>query len=94
MRQVRTLRVGSRLEDRPRYTPTSAFETSPSPSGLLTTKLPNAALGAEAQAARLLDAPRDNRLNPPQWTSSLAHEAELSRRTLTGLCNARPAYFS
>ncbi|HME22449.1 MAG TPA: type IIL restriction-modification enzyme MmeI [Acetobacteraceae bacterium] len=64
------LRMGSSLEDRPRYTPTTTFETFPFPEGL-TPNLPAAAYAdnphaqAIAAAARELVERRDLWLNPP-----------------------------
>jgi type II restriction/modification system DNA methylase subunit YeeA len=64
------LRLGTSLEDRPRYTPTTTFETFPFPEGLT----PNVAAPAYADdqraqriavAARELDQKRRAWLNPP-----------------------------
>jgi len=53
---------GTRLETRPRYTPTSCFETFPFPE-------PTAAQrDAIAAAAKELDTLRSTWLNPPEWT--------------------------
>jgi type II restriction/modification system DNA methylase subunit YeeA len=66
------LRLGTSLEDRPRYTPTTCFETFPFPAGL-TPNLPASAYAddphaqAIADAARRLNELRENWLNPPQW---------------------------
>ena len=67
-----SLRMGTSLEDRPRYTPTTTFETFPFPWPLNT---PDDALTAEqrahrdaiAEAARNLDQARRRWLNPPEW---------------------------
>jgi type II restriction/modification system DNA methylase subunit YeeA len=65
------LRLGTSLEDRPRYTPTTSFETFPFPDGL-TPDLPAAAWAADprvaaiAAAARALDEARERWLNPPE----------------------------
>ena len=67
-----SLRLGTSLEDRPRYTPTTTFETFPFPVGLT----PNVAatdyesdprVAAIAEAARRLVELRDRWLNPPEW---------------------------
>ncbi|MXZ63777.1 MAG: class I SAM-dependent DNA methyltransferase, partial [Chloroflexi bacterium] len=66
-----SLRTGTTLEDRPRYTPTSTFETFPFPWPLDT---PDEALTAEqrvhrdaiGEAARALDEARRRWLNPPE----------------------------
>ena len=63
------LRLGSSLEDRPRYTPNSTFETFPLPDGL-TPNLPAASYAddpramAIAEAARALVEARNRWLNP------------------------------
>jgi len=121
--EVWALRQGTALEDRPRYTPTTTFETFPlpDPSGAQRTAI--------AQAAAELNALRERWLNPPEWTRDdvltfpgsidgpwarfvrdpnpegvgTVHytrrvstddkaAAELKRRTLTKLYNARPAW--
>ncbi len=56
------LRMGTRLETRPRYTPTTCFETFPLPTP---TKEQEQAIG---EAAKSLDQLRTNWLNPPEWT--------------------------
>ena len=64
-----SLRMGTSLEDRPRYTPSTTFETFPFPAGL-TPNIPAAAYAADphaiaigAAAARLNEL-RENWLNP------------------------------
>ena len=67
-----SLRMGTSLEDRPRYTPTTTFETFPFPWPLNT---PDEALTPPQQAHRdaigaaaaELDAKRRHWLNPPEW---------------------------
>jgi len=64
-----SLRLGTSLEDRPRYTPTTTFETFPFPEGL-TPNIPAADYAADprairiAEVARRLNALRENWLNP------------------------------
>lgn len=60
--EVWALRMGTRLETRPRYTPTTCFETFPFPSADANHE---AAIGA---AAKELNELRENWLNPPEWT--------------------------
>ena len=65
-----SLRMGTSLEDRPRYTPTTTFETFPFPWPLDTpeaslTAVQRAQRDAIAAAARDLDAARRHWLNPP-----------------------------
>jgi type II restriction/modification system DNA methylase subunit YeeA len=125
------LRMGTSLEDRPRYTPTTTFETFPFPNGLTpadaVAQTPsNSPLsggeqssgsspdkgrlgGVIASAAQKLNELRENWLNPPEWTERIPevvagypdriiarsdYEAELKKRTLTNLYNARPAWLS
>ncbi|MXX48125.1 MAG: class I SAM-dependent DNA methyltransferase [Chloroflexi bacterium] len=67
-----SLRMGTSLEDRPRYTPTTTFETFPFPWPLNT---PDDALTAQQRehrdaigaAAKELDDKRRLWLNPPEW---------------------------
>ena len=67
-----SLRLGTSLEDRPRYTPTTTFETFPFPAGL-TPNVPTSSYAGEpravaiAEAARRLVDLRDRWLNPPEW---------------------------
>ncbi len=67
-----SLRLGTSLEDRPRYTPTTTFQTFPFPEGL-TPDLPAASYASDpraaaiAQAARRLVELRNRWLNPPEW---------------------------
>ena len=66
-----SLRLGTSLEDRPRYTPTTTFETFPFPQGL-SPDVPaadyadNPCAIAIAEAARRLVELRDRWLNPPR----------------------------
>ena len=67
-----SLRLGSSLEDRPRYTPTTTFETFPFPEGM-SPNVPAAEYLDEpratgiGEAARRLVELRDRWLNPPEW---------------------------
>jgi hypothetical protein len=96
------LRLGTSLEDRPRYTPSSTFETFPFPEAvpLIAGADDNSAI---ATAARRLDELRENWLHPgdlvkrvPEIASgypdrlvpiSAKAAEELKRRTLTNLYN-------
>ena len=67
-----SLRLGTSLEDRPRYTPTTTFQTFPFPEGL-TPDIPAAeyandprAIAIDEAARRLVEL-RDRWLNPPEW---------------------------
>ena len=67
-----SLRLGTSLEDRPRYTPTTTFETFPFPEGL-SPDVPASDYADDPQAvaiaesARRLVSLRDRWLNPPEW---------------------------
>jgi hypothetical protein len=71
--EVWSLAQGTQLEDRPRYTPTTCFETFPFPWDH---RLPVESLTEEqrahhaaiSEAARQLDDLRTRWLNPPEWT--------------------------
>lgn len=101
------LSMGTSLEDRPRYTPTTTFETFPFPQGVLTDSGPDSRFPAIAEAAKRLNELRENWLNPPEWvervpevvpgypdriTPKPGHEADLKKRTLTNLYNQRPVW--
>jgi hypothetical protein len=58
------LKLGTRLETRPRYTPTTCFETFPFPEATAEQKVDISA------AAKELDELRENWLNPPEWTTT------------------------
>lgn len=67
-----SLRMGTSLEDRPRYTPTTSFETFPFPEGIAprdtATQVPtDGSFEAIADAARKLTRLRDEWLNPSEW---------------------------
>jgi type II restriction/modification system DNA methylase subunit YeeA len=89
IQEVWGLHMGTALEDRPRYTPTTTFETFafPWPPGSEPKDSP--LVKAIAEAARELVAKRDDWLNPPD-----ASAEELKARTLTNLYNARPAWLA
>lgn len=69
--EIWSLRLGTSLEDRPRYTPSTTFETFPFPDGL-TPNLPAADFAEHpraqriAAAAKRLNELRENWLNPPE----------------------------
>jgi hypothetical protein len=79
--------MGTSLEDRPRYTPTTTFETFPFPWPPGKEPVDDPRVEAIAEAARELVAKRDAWLNPEG-----ASEVELKKRTLTALYNARPTW--
>ncbi|MDD5300343.1 MAG: hypothetical protein PHD65_07595 [Gallionella sp.] len=74
-----SLRMCTSLEDRPRYTPTTTFETFPFPEGLAPTNTGTRASRPHADetsalpvmiasAAQQLNQLRESWLNPPEWT--------------------------
>ena len=77
------LSTGPRHETRPTYTPTTCFETFPFPRPTDTQR------EAIAEAARDLDRLRTGWLNPPGLS-----DADLAKRTLTNLYNARPTWLA
>jgi type II restriction/modification system DNA methylase subunit YeeA len=62
--EVWALDLGTQVETRPRYTPTTCFETFPMPEPTPEQR------GAESAAAVDLARLRDNWLNPPEWTTA------------------------
>jgi type II restriction/modification system DNA methylase subunit YeeA len=83
------LHMGTALEDRPRYTPTSTFETFPFPWPPGKGPKDDRRVKAIAEAAKELVEKRDAWLNPPGTT-----ELECKDRTLTNLYNKRPAWLT
>jgi hypothetical protein len=77
------LAMGTQLETRPRYTPTTCFETFPFPEPSPEQR------ERVGEAARRLVELRDGWLNPPGLDS-----ADLAKRTLTNLYNARPTWLA
>ena len=70
--EVWSLRLGTSLEDRPRYTPSTTFETFPFPAGLTPDRSASdyasdpRAMAIAMEARRLVEL-RDRWLNPPEW---------------------------
>jgi hypothetical protein len=79
--EIWSLRMGTQLETRPRYTPTTTFETFPFPRPTQEQR------DRIAAGARRLDELRNGWLNPLR-----ADAEELEARTLTILYNERPAW--
>jgi len=98
------LKMGTSLEDRPRYTPTTTFETFPFP----TVSKKCGSSQAISLAAQRLDKQRSSWLNPPDLVrikpeivpgfpdrllpKDTAAASKLKQRTLTALYNERPAW--
>ncbi len=85
-----SLRLGTSLEDRPRYTPTTCFETFPLPWPPGAEPANDPRVLAVAAAAKELDQRRRAWLDPPGESDS----AVLKERTLTKLYNARPTWLA
>ena len=66
--EVWALKLGTRLETRPRYTPTTCFETFPLPWPPGHEPADDPRVKAIADAARELNRLREGWLNPPEWT--------------------------
>lgn len=81
--EIWSLRMGTSLEDRPRYTPTTTFETFPFPWPPGSEDTESAAHQAISRAAKQLHEERDAWLNPAGAT-----DKALKKRTLTHLYNA------
>jgi hypothetical protein len=86
--QVWALALGTQLESRPRYTPTTCFETFPFPQP---TPQQKAAIAAAAEELNRL---REGWLNPAPVAGLGLSEAELKKRTLTNLYNQRPTWLA
>ena len=79
--------VGTQLEDRPRYTPTTCFETFPFPEPEEEQR------AAISEAANELNQLRENWLNPTDMLGQPAlSESQQRRRTLTNLYNENPTW--
>jgi len=85
--EVWSLRMGTSLEDRPRYKVSTSFETFPLPWPPGTEPVDDPRVIAIGNAAANLDKLRRAWLDPEGAT-----EAELKKRTLTNLYNARPTW--
>jgi hypothetical protein len=83
LHELWALRMGTSLEDRPRYTPTTTFETFPFPWPPGQEPTDHPAYLAISAAAQQLHEERDAWLNPPD-----VPEPALKDRTLTNLYNA------
>src|SRR5262249_51213241 len=85
--EIWSLRKGTSLENRPRYTATTCFEPFPFPWPPGKESQSDPRVIAIAETARDLVEKRDRWLNP-----SGASEADLKKRTLTNLYNERPTW--
>jgi len=87
LHELWSLRMGTSLEDRPRYTPTTTFETFPFPWAPGQEPTDDPRVQAVAEAAQELVQKRDNWLNPAGVSAE-----ELKKRSLTNLYNQRPTW--
>jgi len=87
LHEMWALRKGTSLEDRPRYTPTTTFETFPFPWPIGQEPVSDPRVDAVVTATRDLVEQRDRWLNPLGAT-----ESDLKARTLTALYNNRPTW--
>jgi len=91
----------------PTYNAATCFETFPFPQGVLADPDPDTHFPTIAEAARRLNELREHWLHPPEWVERVPEivpgypdrripkpefAAELKKRTLTNLYNARPAW--
>ncbi|MCB0000036.1 MAG: hypothetical protein KDE56_29935, partial [Anaerolineales bacterium] len=97
LHEVWALRMGTSLEDRPRYTPTTTFETFPFPwpPGHEPSETEDVRVAEIAHWARELHQWREAWLNPPPPASNVidvAYEKMVKNRTLTNLYNGLVYY--
>ncbi len=92
--EIWALKMGTSLEDRPRYSQTMTLETFPFPWPPGQEPQDSPLVQAIAQAAKELVEKRDNWLNPPDLTGleDLSGLKDLKQRTLTNLYNQRPTW--
>ena len=86
------LMQGTQLESRPRYTPTTCFETFPFPWPVNQSDVPEDKKEIHARisaAAARLNELRENWLNPEPGSISAQ---DMKKRTLTNLYNKRPTW--
>lgn len=92
LHEVWSLRMGTSLEDRPRYTPTTTFETFPFPVPPGQEDASSAAVQAISAAAKQLHEERDAWLNPPLLVQRGGAGGGDKNRTLTNLYNGLNAW--
>lgn len=84
------LRMGTQLEDRPRYTPTTCFETFPLPWPPGKEPKDHAAYKRISGAARELNEQRERWLNPPEWIEPIARAVDAEDDFADVPAEARP----
>jgi hypothetical protein len=70
------LKQGTQLEDRPRYTPTTCFETFPLPWPPGKEDVKHPAYKRISEAAKELNNLRERWLNPPEWIDLIAQQID------------------
>jgi hypothetical protein len=91
--EIWALKQGTSLEDRPRYTPTTTFETFPFPWAPGHEPKNDPRVKAIGEAAKELVEQRDRWLKPGQVTVTSEVTVTLDKkRTLTNLYNQRPTW--
>jgi hypothetical protein len=84
------LRMGTQLEDRPRYTPTTCFETFPLPWQPGKEPVDDPLHKAISQAAEELNELRERWLNPPEWIEPIAKAIDAADSFADVPAEARP----
>lgn len=94
LHEIWALKQGTSLEDRPRYTPTTTFETFPFPWAPGKEPVDDPRVKAISEAARELVEQRERWLNPQVTVTSevTVTSDEKKKRTLTNLYNQRPTW--
>jgi hypothetical protein len=90
LHELWSLRMGTQLEDRPRYTPSTCFETFPLPWQPGKEKVKDASYQRIAAAAKALDEQRERWLNPPEWIKPLEEKIDAADDFHDVPADARP----
>ena len=90
LHEMWSLRMGTQLEDRPRYTPTTCFETFPLPWPPGSEPAGSPVCQRIAAAAQALNEQRERWLNPPEWIHPIARSVDLADTFADVPAEARP----
>src|SRR3954467_9751451 len=85
-----SLELGTQLEDRPRDTPSTCFETFPLPWPPGKEDVKHPAYLRIAEAAKALNEQRERWLNPPEWVEPLAAQVDVRDSFADVPAEARP----
>jgi len=85
-----SLELGTQLEDRPRYTPSTCLETFPFPWSPGKEDVRHTAHGAISSAAKELNDLRERWLNPPEWLEPLEGKVDAGDDFADVPAEARP----